>query len=122
VRRHTESNNLIILTVLLEFKRVIALIAINNEQPICANNPPLYILIKVLQPLQAKLIYCPAVLRDRNNLIMWQAALLVPGREVVLTLEDDKGRDRPPYRVDALDYRSLLSITLLHRLWLFSTL
>jgi hypothetical protein len=48
VRRHAESNNLIILVVLLEFKQVIALIAINNEQLICANNSPLYMLIKVL--------------------------------------------------------------------------
>jgi hypothetical protein len=48
VRRHAESNNLVILIVLLEFKRVVALIAINNKQLICANNPPLYILIKVL--------------------------------------------------------------------------
>jgi hypothetical protein len=48
VRRHTESNNLIILAVLLEFKQVIALIAINNKQLIYANNPSLYILIKVL--------------------------------------------------------------------------
>jgi hypothetical protein len=91
VRRHAESNNLVILTVLLEIERVVALIAINNEQPMCANNPPLYILIKVLQPLQAKLIYCPAVLRDRNNPIVWQATLLIPGREVVLALEDDEG-------------------------------
>jgi hypothetical protein len=48
VRRHAESNNLIILAVLLEFKQVIALIAINNKQPMCANNPPLCMLIKVL--------------------------------------------------------------------------
>jgi hypothetical protein len=33
---------------LLEFKRVVALIAINNEQLMCANNPPLCMLIKVL--------------------------------------------------------------------------
>jgi hypothetical protein len=48
VRRHAESDNLVILAVLLEFKRVIALIAINNKQLMCANNPSLYILIKVL--------------------------------------------------------------------------
>jgi hypothetical protein len=70
VRRHAESNNLIILAVLLEFKQVVALIAINNKQPMCANNPPLYMLIKVLQLLQAKLIYYPAILRDRNNPIV----------------------------------------------------
>jgi hypothetical protein len=48
VRRHAESNNLVILIVLLEFKRFVALIAVNNKQPIGANNSSLYMLIKVL--------------------------------------------------------------------------
>jgi hypothetical protein len=48
VQRHIESNNLILLTVLLEIKRVVALIAVNNKQLVSAYNPPLYMLIKVL--------------------------------------------------------------------------
>ena len=48
VRRYAESNNLVILAVLLEFERVVALIAVNNKQLISACNPPLYMLIKVL--------------------------------------------------------------------------
>jgi hypothetical protein len=48
VRRHIDSNNLILLIVLLEYKRVIALIAVNNKELISAYNPPLYMLIKVL--------------------------------------------------------------------------
>ena len=48
-------------------------------------------LVKVLQPLEAKLVCCPAVLRDRDNPIVRQALLLVPGREVVLALENDEG-------------------------------
>ena len=48
MRRHVDSNNLILLIVLLEIKRVVALIAINNKELISAYNPPLYILIKVL--------------------------------------------------------------------------
>jgi hypothetical protein len=48
VRRHAEGDNLVILTVLLEIERVVALMAINNEQLMCANNPPLCMLIKVL--------------------------------------------------------------------------
>jgi hypothetical protein len=48
VRRHIESNNLIILAVLLEFERFVALIAVNNKQPMRANNSSLYMLIKVL--------------------------------------------------------------------------
>jgi hypothetical protein len=49
VSRHIESNNLIILIVLLEFKRVIAFVTINNKQAVAANNPLLCIRIKVLQ-------------------------------------------------------------------------
>jgi hypothetical protein len=48
VQRHIDSNNLILLIVLLEYKQVIALIAINNKELISAYNPLLYILIKVL--------------------------------------------------------------------------
>jgi hypothetical protein len=91
VGRHAESNNLVLLTVLLEIEQVVALMAVNNEQLISAYNSPFCMLIKVLQPLQAKLICCPAVLRDYNNPVVWRTALLVPGREIVLALEDDKG-------------------------------
>jgi hypothetical protein len=44
--------------------------AVNNKEPISAYNPLLYILIKVLQPLQPKLIYRLAVLRDYNNPVL----------------------------------------------------
>jgi hypothetical protein len=48
VQRYTDSNNYVLLIVLLEIKRVVALIAINNKELISAYNPPLCILIKVL--------------------------------------------------------------------------
>jgi hypothetical protein len=48
VRRHAESNNLVLLAVLLEFERVVAIVAVNNEQPVPANSAPLCMLIKVL--------------------------------------------------------------------------
>jgi hypothetical protein len=48
VERYAESNNLILLIVLLEIKRVVALIAVNNKQLISAYNSLFYILIKVL--------------------------------------------------------------------------
>jgi hypothetical protein len=51
VRRYTDSNNLILLIVLLECERVIALIAVDNKKLISAYNPSLYMLIKVLQLL-----------------------------------------------------------------------
>jgi hypothetical protein len=48
VQRYIDSNNLILLTVLLEIKQVIALIAVNNKELTSAYNPPLCMLIKVL--------------------------------------------------------------------------
>jgi hypothetical protein len=48
VQRYIDSNNLVLLAVLLEIKQVIALIAINNKKLISAYNPSLYMLIKVL--------------------------------------------------------------------------
>jgi hypothetical protein len=48
VRRYIDSNNFILLIVLLEYERVIALIAVNNKKLISAYNSSLYILIKVL--------------------------------------------------------------------------
>jgi hypothetical protein len=95
VRRHAEGDDLVILAVLLEFERVVALMAVGNEQTYCTYSTLFCMLIIVLQPLQTKLICSPAVLRDSNNPIVRCAALLVPGREVVLALEDDEGRDCP---------------------------
>jgi hypothetical protein len=122
VRRHTDSNNLVLLAVFLEFERVIALVAINNEELVAANYLLLCMRIKVLQPLKTKLISRPAVLRDCNNPILGYSILLVPGREVVAALEDDKGWNSLSRRVDALDNRCPLSITLLYRLRLSPTL
>ena len=48
MQRYTDSNNLVILAVLLEFKQVVALIAVNNKQLISAYNLTLCMLIKVL--------------------------------------------------------------------------
>jgi hypothetical protein len=48
VQRHADSNNLVIFAVLLECKRVVALVAVDNKELISAYNSSLYMLIKVL--------------------------------------------------------------------------
>jgi hypothetical protein len=48
VRRHADSNNLILLAVLLECERVVALMAVNCEQSVGTNYSLLCMLIKVL--------------------------------------------------------------------------
>lgn len=66
MKKHAGIDNLVIFAVLLGVERVVALMAINNEQPMSANNRPLCML-RVLQPLQAKLTCCLAVLTDCNS-------------------------------------------------------
>ena len=48
MRRHADSNNLVILAVSLEIKQVVALIAVNCEQLVATNYSFLCMLIKVL--------------------------------------------------------------------------
>jgi hypothetical protein len=58
--------------------------------------------VKVLQPLQTKLISSPAVTRDSNHLILGQILLLVLAREVVARLKDNKGRNSLSFSINAL--------------------
>ena len=48
MRRHAEGDNPVILAVLLEIERVVALMAVDNKQLIGAYNSPLCMLVKVL--------------------------------------------------------------------------
>ena len=48
MRRHTERDNSVFLTVLVELIAAVALIAVYNKQIVCANSPILYMLVKVL--------------------------------------------------------------------------
>ena len=50
MRRHTESNNFTLLTEVLEGERVIAFIAVNNKELVCAYCTALRIGVEMLQP------------------------------------------------------------------------
>jgi hypothetical protein len=120
VWRHIESNNLAFLTEVLKLKRLVALMAINNEQPVTAHCTSLCMLDKVLQLGKTKLISGPAVLADAYPPIWW--VVVVPGLVVVLCFEDEEGWDRPPYGVDASDQSYPLMVTRLNAEWLQTSL
>jgi hypothetical protein len=61
VRRHAQGNNLVFLAVVLKILRLVALIAVDNEEPIGAYYPAFSMLVKVLQLLKAKLICCLSI-------------------------------------------------------------
>lgn len=69
--------------------------------------------VKVLQPLHTKLIRRLAVLGDPDKPVSRQAILLVPGREVVLALKDNKGWDRLASCADTNYAGDLLPVALL---------
>jgi hypothetical protein len=56
VRRHAESNNLVILAKLIKLWRCVAAVAVKNEQSIRALRTRLRMSVKVLYLLKAKLI------------------------------------------------------------------
>ena len=49
------------LAVILEILRLVALVAINNQEPVRTQGPLLRMPVKVLQPLKAKLVSRPSV-------------------------------------------------------------
>ena len=87
-----------------------------------ANSAPLCVLVKLLQPLQSKVVVCPAILRDVDNSFVTYAWIFVPDGQVVLALEDNKGWDSLPYCVDACNDTGPFPVTLLHFLWSAGTL
>jgi Holliday junction resolvase RusA-like endonuclease len=66
---HAESNNLVLLAVVLEFYQAVALMAVDNEQPICPSRGRLRMSVKVLKPRQRDVVISPASKRDSDNLV-----------------------------------------------------
>jgi hypothetical protein len=71
------SDNLVISAVLLEIQRIVALMAINNQQTVATNSTRLCMRVKVLKLVKTKLVVSLAVLRDSTNLILGQIFLFV---------------------------------------------
>ena len=109
MRRHIKSIDLVLLIELLEFERVVALMAVNYQQLPCTYSTILCMLNKVLQLGDSQLISSPAVFAQRDAPIA-RYILLVLGKEVVLAGEDSKGQDCLSSSVNVLDYYNLLAI------------
>ena len=97
MRRHTESNDLVLLVVDLEVGRVVAVVAVEDKKAVNPGCSSFSMLVEVLNPFYASLVGSPTVFGCRNNPILRQWAILVPRGEVMLALDNDEwchGRDR----------------------------
>ena len=84
IRGHTERNNVVLLAIELEFGRVVAFVAVEDQQPIFALRTKRYIAIEVLDPIQAYCISSLAVIGNCDTLVSREIALGVLVSEVVL--------------------------------------
>jgi hypothetical protein len=65
--------------------------AVKDKQLTRSNHLALCMLDEVLQPLNSYLVSCPVIITNCNSPVTWYIIALVPGREVVLTSEDNRG-------------------------------
>jgi len=84
MRRHIESNNVVLLAIELEFGRVVALVAVEDQQPVFTFRTRCYIEVEVLDPIQAYRISRPAIIGSCDALVGREVALGIPVGEVVL--------------------------------------
>jgi len=73
VRWHAESDNLVLLAVVLEIKRAMALVAVNNKQPVRSYR--LCMRIKVFEPVNPEIVARPAIWTNLDNPIAWYTQL-----------------------------------------------
>ncbi len=84
MRGYIKRDDVILLAIELEFGRVVAFIAIKDQQPIFALRLRRYIAIEVLNPIQAYYISSLAVIGGYDILVSRKVALGVLVSEVVL--------------------------------------
>ena len=84
MRRHTECDDVVLLAIELEFGRVVAFVAVEDQQPVFALRTRCCMEVEVLDPIQAYCIGSPAIVGSCNAPVGREVALGVPVGEVVL--------------------------------------
>ena len=84
MRRHTERNDIVLLAVELEFARVVAFVAVEDQQPVFAFRTRCYIKVEVLDLIETYGIGRPAIVGSYDTPVGREVALGIPVGEVVL--------------------------------------
>jgi len=118
MRRHAERDDVVLLAMELEFGRVVALVAVEDQQPVFTFRTRYCMEVEVLDPIQAYRISRPAIIGSCDAPVGREVALGVPVGEVVLCGQDDERRDGPAEGIDALDHCCPLAVARLGELCL----
>ena len=84
MQRHTEYYNVVLLAIELKFSQVVALVAVEDQQPVFAFRTRRCVEVEVLDPIQAYCIGSPAIVGGCNAPVGWEVVLGVPVGKVVL--------------------------------------
>ena len=84
MRRHVERDDVVLLAIELEFGRVVALVAVEDQQPVFAFCTRRCMAVEVLNPIQA---YCISSLRatEKNRSLYRTCARVVSGVKELVT-------------------------------------
>ena len=84
MRRHAECNDIVLLAVELEFGRVVAFVAIEDQQPVFAFRTRCCMIVEVLDPIQAYCIGTLAIVDNPDTLVSQEVTFSILVSEVVL--------------------------------------
>ncbi len=84
MRRHAKRDDVVLLAIELEFGRVVALVAVEDQQPAFAFCTKCCMVVEVLDPIQAYCISRPAIVGGCDAPVSREVALGIPVGEVVL--------------------------------------
>jgi hypothetical protein len=108
VRWHAESDNLVLCTELIELRRSVAAVTIKDKETIYSMRTRRCMSVKVLYPLNSKLISCLAIIANCEYL--FYRDVVIPASLVELPREDHERRKTLTKRVDTLNCGNLVSI------------
>ena len=84
MRRHVERDDIVLLVVELKFRRVVAFVAVEDQQPVFAFRTRRCIVVEVLDPIKAYRISSPAIFGSCDTPVGREVALGILVGKVVL--------------------------------------
>ena len=116
--RHTKYDNAVLFVIKLEINRMVIFMAIKNKKAENTSFLDCCIFVKIFDPIQANLIYCPAIFVCCDLLIRLQLPIIIPKLKVKFAFYNYKQQNYLTKCIHVLDYCNLFLITRLYYFYL----